>query len=43
MNRAASSIDRAATSAMFRPAMVTANEDGFSRAPRQVRQGTSRM
>ncbi len=38
-----SSIDMAETSAMFFPLTVTASELGFSRAPLQVRHGTSRM
>ena len=40
---AASSIDMAATSAMFLPPTVTASEVGFSRAPWQAVHGTSRM
>jgi len=40
---AASPTDMAATSAMLRPATVTARLSGRSRVPLQVGQGTSRM
>jgi hypothetical protein len=42
-NSAASPTDMAATSAMLRPAIVTARLSGRRRAPLQVGQGTSRM
>ena len=42
-NSAASRIDIAQTSAMFRPLIVTASESGFSRAPPHAWHGTSRI
>ena len=36
-------MDMSQTSEMFRSFTLTASEDGFSRAPSQSEQGTSRM